>query len=48
MAKYRVSDKIYLLASLGKNFGDTNNLIAQFGINLGFGTGNEKVFTLEK
>jgi len=48
MAMYKVSDKIYLLASLGKNFGDTNNLIAQFGINLGFGTGNEKVWTLKK
>lgn len=48
MATYKVSEKIYLLASLGKNFGDTNNLIAQFGINLGFGTGNEKVWTIEK
>lgn len=48
MAMYKVSDKIYLLATLGKNFGDTNNLIAQFGINLGFGTGNEKVWTVQK
>jgi hypothetical protein len=48
MAVYKISDKMYVLASLGKNFGDTNNLIAQFGINLGFGTGNEKVLTFEK
>lgn len=43
MALYKISDKIYILASFGKNFGDKDNLIAQFGLNLGLGTGNEKV-----
>jgi hypothetical protein len=43
LVMYSISEKVYLLASFGKNFGNENNLIAQFGLNLGFGTGYEKV-----
>lgn len=42
LVKYKISDKIYLTCSFGKNFGEINNLIALFGLNWGLSTGYEK------
>lgn len=35
--RYKISDDLYLTSALGRNFGDTNNLISQFGILYGGG-----------
>jgi len=35
--QYRVSEKLFLSGTFGKNFGSVNNLIALFGLNWGFG-----------
>jgi len=40
--KFKASANVYLTASFGKYFGDTNNLISMLGLNWGVGTGNEK------
>ena len=39
--KYRVSDKIALNCTFGRNFGTYNNVIAIMGVNWGFNTGLE-------
>jgi hypothetical protein len=43
LVKFKISDALLLSAAFGKNFGNTDNLIAQLGINWSFGSGNEKV-----
>jgi hypothetical protein len=43
LLKYKIKDDLYLTSAFGRNFGDRNNLISQFGISWGIGTGNEKI-----
>lgn len=35
VANYKIADQLYVVGSFGKNFGDLNNIIALFGINVG-------------
>lgn len=37
IVQYKVSEKLFLIGTFGKNFGPYNNLLALFGINWGFG-----------
>lgn len=41
LIQYKLGNGIYLSGTIGRNFGNTNNLIALFGIN--WGLGNEKI-----
>lgn len=43
MIKFKIVESLYISGAFGKNFGETNNLTAQFGINWGFGSGLESV-----
>jgi hypothetical protein len=43
MIKFKIMESLYISGAFGKNFGETNNLTAQFGINWGFGSGLESV-----
>lgn len=35
--QYKISEKLFLSGTVGKNFGSVNNLLALFGLNWGFG-----------
>ncbi|GAB1402913.1 hypothetical protein MASR1M74_00910 [Lentimicrobium sp.] len=41
--RYRISEVLSISAAFGRNFGNTNNLIALLGLQWGFNTGNEQV-----
>ena len=43
--KYEISDSVYLTTVLGKNFGSINNLMTSIALNIGLGSGNEKMAT---
>ncbi len=38
VGNYRIIDQMYVVGSFGKNFGEVENLIALFGVNLGLST----------
>ncbi|MCX6246146.1 MAG: hypothetical protein NTW10_00295 [Bacteroidetes bacterium] len=48
MVKFKIMESLYITGAYGKNFGDKNNVIAQVGINWGFGSGLEYVVAGKK
>jgi hypothetical protein len=45
---YKVSDKVYVNASFGKNYGDKDNLITFLGLNWGLDSKRQSVFVEDK
>jgi hypothetical protein len=45
---YKVSDKVYINAAFGKNYGDKDNLISFLGLNWGLDSDRKSVFVKDK
>ena len=48
VADYKVSDKVYVNASFGKDYGDKDNLITFLGLNWGLDSARKSVFVEDK